>query len=57
MPDNKKRFSFTFFSGGPGKTRIKIHAPIQTKTLSFKDAKALNSEVRAIILKALEKAS
>lgn len=57
MPDNKKRFSFTFYSGGPGKIRIKIHAPIETKTLSFKDTRALNSEVRAIILKALEKTS
>lgn len=57
MPDNKERFSFTFFSGGPGKTRIKIHTPLGTENLSFKDTRALNTEVRAIILKALEKAS
>ena len=57
MPDNKRRFSFTFFSGGPGKIRIKIHAPIETKAFSFKDAHILNSEVRAIILDALEKTS
>ena len=36
MPDNKQRFSFTFFSGGPGKMRIKIHTPLKLKTFHLK---------------------
>ena len=35
--DCKKRFSYTFFSGGPGKLRVKIHPFIQTKGLILKD--------------------
>jgi len=29
--DNKKRFSYTFFSGGPGKMRVKVHKFIETE--------------------------
>lgn len=57
MPDNKRRFSFTFFSGSPGLMRIKIHKPIDTKGLNLNDTKALNKTVRNIILEALNKAA
>ncbi len=53
--DNKDRFSFTFFSGGPGKTRGKVHRFIETKHLGELDKKYLRDEVRTIILKDLEK--
>ena len=47
--DNKKRFSYTFFSGGPGKMRAKIHKFISTEGLSAEDTKPLNKEVRTLI--------
>lgn len=51
--DNKKRFSFTFFSGGPGITRAHIHAFIETKDLTSKDTSALNAKARSVILETL----
>lgn len=48
--DNKKRFSYTFFSGGPGKMRVKVHKFLSTEGLISKDAKALNAQTREIIL-------
>lgn len=53
--DNKKRFSYTFFSGGPGLMRAKIHKFLQTKSLKIEDTKALNQKSRAIILTELNK--
>lgn len=47
--DNKKRLSYTFFSGGPGKMRVKIHKFITTEGLTIKDTNALNSESKAVI--------
>ena len=52
--DNKKRFSFTFFSGSPGKMRAKIHEFVSTESLTIEDTKALNTNVRDIILKELK---
>lgn len=52
--DNKKRFSYTFFSGGPGPIRVKIHNLIPTKGLQLHDKKALNEETRSLILKTLQ---
>jgi 1-acyl-sn-glycerol-3-phosphate acyltransferase len=44
--DNKKRFSYTFFSGGPGVLRAKIHAPIPTKGMTVeKDKNKLKKQV------------
>lgn len=40
--DNKKRFSYTFFSGGPGKMRVKMHTLIQTYGLTTEDTKKIN---------------
>ncbi len=51
--DNKKRFPYTFFSGGPGKMRVKMHRFIETKGLKVEDTKALNEKTRAIILNEL----
>ncbi|MDN3491639.1 lysophospholipid acyltransferase family protein [Winogradskyella bathintestinalis] len=47
--DNKKRFSYTFFSGSPGKMRARIHKFISTKDLTIADTKPLNATVKAII--------
>ncbi|TYA74083.1 lysophospholipid acyltransferase family protein [Seonamhaeicola marinus] len=52
--DNKKRFSYTFFSGGPGKMRVKVHKFLETKGLTIDDTRALNTKARAIILNQLE---
>ncbi len=52
--DNKKRFSYTFFSGGPGKMRVKIHPFIETKGLTIQDTKLINEKTRKLILKNLE---
>lgn len=53
--DNKKRFSYTFFSGGPGRMLVKIHSFIQTKGLTIKETKTLNENARMVILNELEK--
>lgn len=53
--DNKKRFSYTFFSGGPGRMLVKIHSFIQTKGLTIKETKTLNENARTVILNELEK--
>lgn len=52
--DNKKRFSYTFFSGKPGKLRVKIHKPIETKNMQVKvDKNRLKEQVYNIIYKDL----
>ena len=51
--DNKKRFSYTFFSGGPGRMRVKIHQFLSTNGLTIKDTKTLNDTTRTIILNTL----
>ena len=52
--DNKKRFSYTFFSGGPGEMRVKIHRFLSTKHLTINDTKSLNELARNIILNQLK---
>ena len=47
--DNKKRFSYSFFSGSPGKMRAKIHRFIPTEGLTTKDTKPLNEKTRTLI--------
>ncbi len=51
--DNKKRFSFTFYSGGPGPIRVKVHQFFETGILSPEDTSTLREEVRNVILKEL----
>jgi len=53
--DNKKRFSYTFFSGSPGKMRAKIHPPIETFGKTMDDKLLLKQEVRTILLSELQK--
>tara|TARA_R110002049_G_scaffold307520_1_gene508224 strand:- start:35488 stop:36225 length:738 start_codon:yes stop_codon:yes gene_type:complete len=52
--DNKKRLSYTFFSGGPGKMRVKMHRFLPTKGLKTDDTKALNQKAKDIILNQLK---
>ncbi|WP_034060551.1 lysophospholipid acyltransferase family protein [Lacinutrix jangbogonensis] len=51
--DNKKRFSYTFFSGSPGRMRAKIHKFIETKNLKSQDSRAINDESKAVIFNQL----
>ena len=48
--DNKRLFSYTFFSGGPGKMRVKIHNLIPTTNYTLNDKKELKPLTREIIL-------
>ncbi|NNC33951.1 MAG: 1-acyl-sn-glycerol-3-phosphate acyltransferase [Croceitalea sp.] len=48
--DCKKRFSWTFFSGGPGKLRVRIHPFFETGILGVEDTSTLREEVREEIL-------
>lgn len=47
--DNKKRFSFSFFSGSPGIMRVKVHSFVETKGLTLEDKKHLKDTARQII--------
>lgn len=51
--DNKKRFSYTFFSGGPGRLRALMHKFIATKNIDIEGTKKLREKSRDIILEAL----
>ena len=55
--DNKKRLSYTFFSGGPGIMRVIQHHFLKTIGLTTADTKNINSTARNIILSTLEKHS
>ncbi len=52
--DNKKRFPYIFFRGGPGKMRVKIHKFLETGDLTVNDTKTLNTKARMIILNQLK---
>lgn len=54
--DGKKRFSFTFLSGGPGKLRAKVHRFYETTILEQEDKAVLREEIREVILKELKAA-
>jgi 1-acyl-sn-glycerol-3-phosphate acyltransferase len=47
--DNKKRLSYTFFSGSPGLMRVKIHSLVDTKGKTLQDRRFIRDEVRQII--------
>ena len=55
--DNKKRFPFSFFSGGPGVTRAKVHEFFETGLLAEEDKSTLREEVREVILNELSKSN
>jgi len=50
FPDNKKRFSYTFFSGSLGRTRSYILEKVQTFSLDLKQKNDLKLKVRNLIL-------
>lgn len=50
FPDNKKRFSYTFFSGSPGLMRAKVLPFIGTAGLGHDDKKELREKTRDVIL-------
>ncbi|RAR72825.1 lysophospholipid acyltransferase family protein [Flavobacterium aciduliphilum] len=52
--DNKKRFSYTFFSGSPGKLRATIHPFIETLGLTSEHKKELKESAHQIILEQLK---
>ena len=52
--DNKKRFSYIFFSGSPGRMRVKIHPFIPTAGKTQLDKKELREETRNVILQELK---
>jgi 1-acyl-sn-glycerol-3-phosphate acyltransferase len=52
--DNKRLFSYTFFSGSPGLMRAKVHRFFETKNQHADYKKTLKDEVRNIILKELQ---
>tara|TARA_R110000765_G_scaffold970_2_gene2370 strand:- start:368 stop:1108 length:741 start_codon:yes stop_codon:yes gene_type:complete len=52
--DNKKRFSFTFFNGRPGRLRVRVHKFFATHNLKETDKIELRESVRAVILNDLE---
>lgn len=52
--DNKKRFSYIFFSGGPGIMRVKQHKFLETLNLTIEDTKSLNHTAREVVLNSLQ---
>jgi 1-acyl-sn-glycerol-3-phosphate acyltransferase len=53
--DNKKRFSYTFFSGRPGLLRVLPHIKIETKGLKPLDAQSIKKEAFDVIYNSLIK--
>ena len=51
--DNKKRFSYTFFSGSPGLMRVKVHKFISTEGLTTADTRTVNETSHNLILNEL----
>ncbi|MFL1894356.1 lysophospholipid acyltransferase family protein [Aquimarina sp. 2-A2] len=51
--DNKKRFSYTFLSGSPGKMRAVLHPMITTVGLTQEDKRSLKIQCREVILQSL----
>ena len=47
--DNKKRFSYTFYSGSPGIMRVKMHEPIPTLGKELSDKKEIKDATRTVI--------
>jgi 1-acyl-sn-glycerol-3-phosphate acyltransferase len=51
--DNKKRFSYTFFSGSPGILRVRIHSFVETNGKTLADKNILKEQVWNTIHKQL----
>jgi 1-acyl-sn-glycerol-3-phosphate acyltransferase len=52
--DNKKLFSYTFFSGRPGLMRVKVHRFFETKNQNPEYKKTVKEAVRNVILNELQ---
>ena len=52
--DNKKRFSYDFFSGSPGRMRAKVHKIVPTGILGLEDKRMLKNETYKVVLKELQ---
>ncbi len=52
--DNKKRFSYTFLSGSPGKMRAVVHSFIPTTGLTTDDRSALKAKSKEVIYNQLK---
>lgn len=55
--DNKKRFSYTFFSGSPGIMRTKVHETISTLNKTQADKRGLKNQTFEIMLEELRNPS
>jgi 1-acyl-sn-glycerol-3-phosphate acyltransferase len=53
--DNKRRFSYKFISGGPGKLRVKIHEFISTEGMQPGDRRDLRNQTQQVIYEELSK--
>ena len=53
--DNKKRFPYSFFRGGPGQMRVKVHQLIPTTGMTLQDKRTLKNQTREVILGELKK--
>jgi 1-acyl-sn-glycerol-3-phosphate acyltransferase len=49
MYDCKKLFSYTFFSGRPGKLRVKVHSFINTEGLTIKEGNSIKKQTFNVI--------
>lgn len=49
MYDCKRLFSYTFFTGSPGKLRVMVHSFIKTEGLTLKDCNSLKKQTYDII--------
>ena len=54
LDEFKKRFSYTFFSGGPGEMRVKIHKFLLTKGFAIENTRTMNKKARGVILEQLQ---
>lgn len=54
--DTKRRFPYSFFTGSPGKLRVKVHTFISTKgkEMNVKQRQELRSQTRHIIMEELQ---
>lgn len=55
--DNKKRFSYAFFTGSPGIMRAKVHEKIPTVSMKQEEKRGLKNEVFEVILHELRNPS
>lgn len=55
--DNKRRFPYSFFKGGPGRMRVMVHEVIPTRILELEDKRMLKNQTREIILAELQNPS